>query len=76
MKVSVSLPEDDVEFIDQYAARQGGSSRSSVLRRAIRLLRAAELEHAYEGAWEDWRSSDDAELWETTAADGTDRAPR
>ena len=30
MKVSVSLPEEDVEFLDEYAASQGGS-RSAVV---------------------------------------------
>jgi Arc/MetJ-type ribon-helix-helix transcriptional regulator len=70
MKVSVSLPEDDVEFIDEYAAKVGGSSRSSVLRRAIWLLRMDDLERAYEGAWRDWAAGDDAELWDAAAADG------
>lgn len=76
MKVSVSLPDDDVDFIDRYAAGQGGTSRSSVLRRAIGLLRTAELERAYEEAWQDWEGGEDAEFWEATAADGIDDAER
>jgi len=70
MKVSVSLPDDDVEFLDQYAERVGAGSRSAVLHRAIRLLRASELASAYEDAWREWTASDDAMAWENTAADG------
>lgn len=35
MKLSVSLPEDVVGFIDEYARRHGMSSRSAVIHRAI-----------------------------------------
>lgn len=70
MKVSISLPDDDVEFLDAYADREGISSRSAVLHMAVRLLRASELGPAYESAWAEWDSGDDGALWETTAADG------
>ena len=43
MKVSVSLPGDDVEFLDDYATKQGLDSRSAALQRAVRLLRVSEL---------------------------------
>lgn len=76
MKVSVSLPEDDVAYVDQYAARTGAASRSSVLHRAIGLLRRSELEEAYAEAWREWDASDDAELWGTTVADGLGDASR
>jgi antitoxin MazE9 len=70
MKVSVSLPDDDVEFLDTYAEREGFASRSAVLHKAVRLLRASELGHAYEDAWAEWDAADDGALWETTSADG------
>lgn len=70
MKVSISLPEDDVRFLDAYAATRGMESRSAAVQRAVRLLRSAELGAAYEAAWEEWTSGDDADLWERTAADG------
>jgi Arc/MetJ-type ribon-helix-helix transcriptional regulator len=70
MKVSVSLPDDDVEFLDSYAQTQGAQSRSAVLHKAVGLLRAAQLADAYEQAWDPWASSDDAAAWETVAADG------
>ena len=59
MKVSVSIPDDDVEFLEAYAAAQGLPSRSAVVHRAIRLLRAAELGSAYEDAWQEWSDQGD-----------------
>jgi Arc/MetJ-type ribon-helix-helix transcriptional regulator len=76
MKVSVSLPEEDVAFVDEYASRLGNASRSSVLRRAIGLLRMTDLEDAYASAWDEWASGDDALLWEQTVADGIADAAR
>lgn len=71
MKLSVSLPDDDVEFVDDYARRIGAASRSSVLHRAIEVLRLAELEEAYADAFDEWDASDDARIWDVTAADAT-----
>jgi antitoxin MazE9 len=70
VKVSVSLPDDDVEFLDTYAEREGFASRSAVVVKAVRLLRASELDEAYEDAWAEWDTSEDGALWEATTADG------
>jgi Arc/MetJ-type ribon-helix-helix transcriptional regulator len=70
MKLSVSLPDADVAYLDAYARAQGLNSRSAVLHQAIRLLRAAELTDAYEDAWQDWESGPEAELWEAVTGDG------
>lgn len=70
MKLSVSLPDEDVAFLDAYGQAQGFASRSAVVHKAVRLLRAAELGPAYEDAWEEWSSGDDAVLWEAAASDG------
>lgn len=70
MKVSVSLPDEDVEFLDEYAAAQGIGSRSAAVHKAVRLLRAAELGPAYEDAWTDWAGRGDRDLWESTVDDG------
>ena len=71
MKVSVSLPAEDVEFLDSYARDNGLDSRSAALHGAVRLLRAAELGEAYEGAWDEWfRDAGGEPAWETAAADG------
>jgi len=69
VKLSVSLPDGDVEFIDHYANEHAVDSRSSVLHRALALLRANELGADYAAAWEDWAASD-GELWDATVADG------
>jgi Arc/MetJ-type ribon-helix-helix transcriptional regulator len=70
MKVSVSLPGEDVQFLDEYAREQGLESRSAALHRAVRLLRTAELGGAYEAAWEEWAAGGDADSWESTTGDG------
>jgi Arc/MetJ-type ribon-helix-helix transcriptional regulator len=70
MKVSVSLPNEDVEFLDGYAEKSGLESRSAALQKAVRLLRAAELQDAYAAAWEEFTASGDAALWDATASDG------
>jgi Arc/MetJ-type ribon-helix-helix transcriptional regulator len=70
MKVSVSLPDEDVEFLDAYARSQGIESRSAVVHKAVRLLRASELGPAYEDAWQEWAESDDASLWDSAVSDG------
>jgi Arc/MetJ-type ribon-helix-helix transcriptional regulator len=70
MKVSVSLPADDVDFLDSYAHTQGMESRSAAVHKAVGLLRTAQLATAYEDAWESWAASGDAEAWEAVAGDG------
>ncbi len=70
MKLSVSLPDEDVEFLDAYAAAEGFGSRSAALHSAVRLLRATQLGPAYEEAFADWEQSGSAVEWEITAADG------
>lgn len=70
MKVSVSLPGEDVQFLDEYAREQGLESRSAALHRAVRLLRTAELAGTYEAAWEEWEAEGEAGLWESTTGDG------
>lgn len=69
MKVSVSIPDEDVRFLDEYAREQGLDSRSAAVHRAVRSLRTAELPAAYESAWDEWAGSEAAD-WEATAGDG------
>ena len=70
MKVSVSLPDDDVRYLDSYARSKGIDSRSAVLHQAVGLLRASELEDSYAEAWASWESSDDAGAWDDVTTDG------
>ena len=70
MKLSVSISNDDVEFLDEYVRKAGLESRSAALQKAVRLLRTAELRQAYAAAWEEFDSTGDAALWDTTVGDG------
>lgn len=70
MKVSVSLPDEDVEFLDTYAQTEGFQSRSAVLHKAVRLLRGTKLDAAYEEAFQDWEETEEASDWEVTVDDG------
>lgn len=76
MKLSVSLSEDDVALLDEYARTAGLRTRSAALQCAIRLLRHAELEQDYEAAWADWESSGERAAWEDTVGDGLADAAR
>lgn len=69
MKLSVSIPDEDLEFIDAYASQHGVESRSGVVHRAVSLLRATELGDDYAAAWAEWEASD-ATDWEATTGDG------
>jgi len=71
MKLSVSLPDEDVAFLDAYADSHGMPSRSRAVQRAVNLLRAETLAGDYESAFAEW-SDADATAWDTAVADGLD----
>ena len=64
MKLSVSLPDDECEFLDQCVADGLYPSRSAVLLRALRLLKSADLGKMYAEAFEDWDLRDEGKLWD------------
>jgi antitoxin MazE9 len=70
MKVSVSLPGDDVAFLDEYAHANAYPSRSSVVHHAIRVLRLGGLQEAYGDSWAEWDASGEAGSWDVVAGDG------
>ena len=72
VKLSVSIPDEDVDFIDRYADDHGVDSRSGVVQRALSQLRSAELGDDYAAAWQEW-SAAEADVWEVTSVDGLDR---
>ena len=76
MKLSVSLSEEDVATLDEYARISGLTSRSAALHHAVRLLRHPDLEEDYAAAWAEWASSGDRAAWEETTGDGLPDAPR
>lgn len=70
MKLSVSLPDEDIEFLDEYAKAQGIPTRSAVMQKAVRLLRSSALGPCYEDAWREWSESGEESVWETALDDG------
>ena len=76
MKLSISLPDEDVAALDEYARATGLRSRSAAVQQAIRLLQHPDLEQDYAAAWDDWESSGERAAWETTTADGLADAAR
>jgi Arc/MetJ-type ribon-helix-helix transcriptional regulator len=73
MKVSISLPEEDVAFLDAYARSQGVESRSAVVHKAVRMLRVSELGEAYEEAFTSWDDEEEAAAWDLVTADGLEQ---
>ncbi|MCW2132343.1 ribbon-helix-helix domain-containing protein [Arthrobacter sp. VKM Ac-2550] len=76
MKISVSLPAEDVAILDEFARLKGLASRSAALHHAVGMLRLPELERDYEAAWNEWEASGDHATWDSTAADGIADAAR
>ena len=76
MKISISLSDDDLAVLDEYARAAGLPSRSAAVQRAIRLLRHPDLDQDYTAAWDEWTASGDQAAWETTAGDGLADASR
>lgn len=76
MKLSVSLPDEDVAILDEFVRIAGLPSRSAALQHAVRMLRLRDLEEDYQAAWEEWESSRDYAAWEAAAGDGLTDAAR
>ena len=76
MKLSVSLPDEDVALLDEYVQTSGLASRSAAVQHAVRLLRHPDLEQDYEAAWAEWDGAGERSLWDGTAADGLTDAAR
>ena len=69
MKVSVSIPDEDVEFLDNYTKTHQIESRSAAIHRAIRLLRASELGDAYAAAFREWEDDAANDAWDNAVID-------
>lgn len=76
MKLSVSLPDEDVAILDEFARATGLPSRSAALHHAVGMLRLPGLERDYEAAWDEWEASGEHAAWDATAADGVADAAR
>jgi hypothetical protein len=70
IKLSVSVDQNFLPFIERYQQDHTVRTKSEVIERALNLLRKAELEAAYCEAGREWRENPDAALWENVVADG------
>ncbi|MGB8688414.1 MAG: CopG family transcriptional regulator [Microcoleus sp.] len=64
-KISISLSQSLLQFIESYKIAKGCKSPSQVIELALELLRNQELESAYRQA-----SSEVDSAWDITVADG------
>lgn len=65
-KVSLSLSEDDVAFLDTEAVSGRYASRSAAVQDAVRLLRESRLADAYAEAFAEGYDDE----WDVAAGDG------
>jgi len=70
-KLSISLPDQDVEYVDRIAAEHNGN-RSAVIHDMVRLFREIRSEEDYRRAFDEWEGSEDQKLWDSTIGDGLD----
>lgn len=70
MKISVSVPDPDVAYLDAYAEANDLGSRSAAVHHAVDALRHVGLAVAYEDAWDEWDASGDRTVWDTASSDG------
>jgi len=72
VKVSLSLTDDDVRFLDERSRGGGYASRSAVVADAIRAMRMADVVDMYVEDFKAWEESGEARLWDLAASDGLD----
>lgn len=70
VKISVSLPVEDLRTLDDHVRAANLPSRSAAIHDAIELLRLASLERDYAAAWEEWEASGAEGDWAGATADG------
>lgn len=66
VKVSLSLSEEDLVFLDTETRNGHYASRSAATQEAVRLLRESRLADAYAAAYADGYDQD----WDTAVGDG------
>ncbi|WES64591.1 antitoxin [Microbacter sp. GSS18] len=69
-KVSLSLSDADVAFLDSETLSGAYPSRSAAVQDAARMLRESRLADAYAQAFEEW----DDDAWDATSGDGISAA--
>ncbi|CAN5230699.1 hypothetical protein BH09ACT1_BH09ACT1_06310 [soil metagenome] len=70
MKLSISLHDDDVAFVDEQTHAGVFPSRSAVVHAAIALLRDRQHVDSYAAAWDEWDAAGEESAWDVASADG------
>lgn len=70
MKISISLRDEDVEFVNAQTQAGVFPTRSAVVHAAIRLLRDRQYIDSYAAAWDEWDAADEQHVWESATGDG------
>jgi antitoxin ParD1/3/4 len=66
-KLSISLPQEYCDFLEDYQATYQYKSRSEVIQKALHVLRQTRLEYEYQAANVEFDSA-----FDVTASDGLD----
>ena len=64
-KLSISLPRQQIEFIENYQSEHHYKTRSEVIKKALYLLQQAQLEACYREA-----SQMEEDVFDSTTSDG------
>jgi metal-responsive CopG/Arc/MetJ family transcriptional regulator len=72
-KISISLPKDAMNFVEQYRKQHKLRSRSEVFTKAIKALEQRSLAQDYRDSYRD--HADEMKAWEVTVGDGLDDEP-
>lgn len=72
VKLSVSLSDSDVAYVDEIARVERSGNRSAVIHDMVRLFREIRSEDDYVKAFEEWDGSEDQKLWDSALMDGLD----
>ena len=65
LKLSISLPRQQIEFIENYQSEHHVKTRSEVIKKALYLLQQAQLEACYREA-----SQMEEDVFDSTTSDG------
>ncbi|GGF29928.1 ribbon-helix-helix protein, CopG family [Subtercola lobariae] len=68
-KLSVSLSDNDVEYIDELARDHSGN-RSAVIHDLVRIAREMRAVRDYAAANDEWIASTESRAWDAAAHDG------
>jgi Arc/MetJ-type ribon-helix-helix transcriptional regulator len=70
MKLSISVPDEQMALIDRVMTAQGLTSRSAAIQQGIELWLNQALVDDYAAAFKEWDRSGDSTAWETVVGDG------